>query len=753
MQDEILSARYCKNDEKSFEDVCLRVADFIGNTDVERSRYYDMMVNKEFLPNSPTLMNAGCPSPFMSACVVLPIEDTLDSIFDTVKAAAICHQRGAGTGFSFSKLRPNGARVNSSEGKASGPISFMTVFDRSTAVVSQGGSRRGANMGCLRVDHPDILNFIKCKELEGDIKNFNISIMITNKFMDDVISKKMDNVVTTTVDGNKITVGQIWGSILEHAWKNGEPGILFYDTINKANTTPLLGSLESTNPCGELPLLPYESCTLGSINLSKVLNTDTTVNYDKLSELVYKSVYFLDSVVSKNVFPLEQLKVMAEGNRKIGLGIMGFADMLLIQGISYNSKNAVLIGESVMEFINATACKASQKLALLYGTFPNYNKSAIACGNIKLIPHNVRNANLTTIAPTGTISLLADCSSGIEPVFSYVYKRKNVIGKEFMVIHPIFDARIKKLCNLETDNVSVGNKQLYDSIMNYAYENGSIQNNPDIPDDIKRVFVTALDIDWKNHIDIQTAFQKYVTSSISKTINMKESATISDIENAIIMAYQNNLKGMTIYRTNSRKDVVLNLADKPKPEIAKVENIPTVVIKEINNVFPMKRPNPIDGNTYHMHSGCCDLYVTVNHTPDNVYEVFVCNSGYGGGGCTALLEGIGRMMSLALQHGVEVQDIVHSLSKIICPACIRNKNSDGKSCPGVVAKCLNLESLKLKDGNRKKTVENGKLLTVNELFGNTSTKESLWECPDCHSKNVDTGGCKTCKNCGYSKCG
>lgn len=752
MQEDILAARYFKNDERTYADVCRRVADFIGDTDEERNDYYELMVNKIFLPNSPTLMNAGCPNPFMSACVVLPIEDNMESIFNTIKNAAICHQRGAGTGFSFNHLRPEGSLVNSSQGKASGPVSFMTVFDKATSVVSQGGSRRGANMGILNIDHPDILKFIRCKEKEGEIANFNISVMITNDFMDKVINEKWDDVVTTQQDGYKVTVKELWDEIINHAWKNGEPGILFKDIINDDNTVPQYGDIESTNPCGEQPLLPYESCTLGSINLSKFVDENGVFDYIEFGEVVTQAVGFLNSVVLKNDFPLPELKEMALKTRKIGLGVMGFADALIMMGIRYDSDEALRFINRVMDILNDMALWTSEILSIESGEELNLSFAKCTRKYAKAVVKfsGFNNACLTTIAPTGTISLLADCSSGIEPVFSYVYKRKNVVGKEYMVVHPLFEKQMKEYCR--------GDETRFNRIVDYAYKHGSIQNCPLIDDQhLKDLFRTALDISPEWHIDIQAAFQDWVMSSISKTINMPESITPKEIGDCIIRAYKKRCKGLTVYRTNSRENVVLNLAEEEKKEEKSLTNC----------VY--ERPKMLSGHTYQVQSGCCRLYVTINRDENGIKEVFVSNSG-GHGGCAALLESLGRMVSLSLQSGCDIDSIIKSLSKVVCSASLKNKDAEAKSCSAVVAKCLKLEtepkSVTLPFVNHDalpyymtRTSSSNVVYPVN-TSGCTPKPESIvnypsnyWLCPECGASNVDNGGCKTCSECGYSKCG
>ena len=1199
MQQDILAARYFKNGETTYDEVCDRVANFIGDSPAEVADYAELMKQRKFLPNSPTLMNAGCPEPFMSACVVLPIEDNMKSIFNTVRDAAVCHQKGAGciaegslvftkrgiipiedvvvgdevwsvnqksgkqsykkvtdthiygvddkkilkinfygkqnyvitsdyhpftvinekgklefveakdlqhgslvlvgspdatslkigktafkigkkvaetdslipsfnytnsaiasflagllqddeyvtlrefegtfedyveslkakpgdivlsfihrtehkynrdmiigfcsrlgiltesvfangkysihitfnlatsghkvltmmypgiefnnedavkynaiyvenvedgecnclrdltvegnntyfastsgvmcfihnTGFSFNELRPQGALVNSSQGKASGPISFMKVYDTATGVVSQGGcfvedtliltdhgpvriadlhegdllmsyigdgkfdyrrcskpfktiknskvvevisnknvkfratethpvmnlettyvqvkdmrigmsvkaiagleldtkhtimsitpvtetydvwnveveethnyivcspdgeygivvsnSRRGANMGILNIDHPDILNFIKCKEVEGEIQNFNISVMITDEFMNAVINKEFDKVMSTTQDGKAITVGELWKEITEHAWRNGEPGVLFYDTINADSTVPKLGKMVATNPCSELPLLPYESCTLGSINLAKFVYdrpydmqenlTDFKKYFDEVafSHAVRSGVRFLDSVVSKNDFPLKELKDMAEKTRKIGLGLMGVHDAMIRLNIPYDSDMACKFVYYVMNLLTEVAFETSFELAEEKGicpafddefTFPAAHKALHGIRhfypyyNMYCEEHGLRNANLTTIAPTGTISLLADCSSGIEPVFSYIYKRTNVVGKSYdKIIHPLFKKCIEDNFPDEKDR---------EFIFEHMYSTGSIQDLTDlIPERIRAVYKTALDVSPEWHVTIQSEFQKWVMSSISKTINMPESATVEDIANVIKDAYTKGCKGLTIYRTNSRQNVVLNLGDKKKEEEAKSEDVD---VKKICNETWV-RENPMYGHTYTIQSGCCKLYVTINSDSNGeMREVFIRSSGHGG--CEGLLGALGRDISLYLQAGAytdeKVRREIRSLSKTACAACIRNKAAEAKSCSAAVAKCMQREYEYLQQTRRTIMVtEKLEAIDLDKIASIAEPAQDTWNCPECGTVNVDNGGCKTCRECGYSKCG
>ncbi len=713
MQEDILAARYFKNDERTYADVCRRVADFIGDTDEERNDYYELMVNKIFLPNSPTLMNAGCPNPFMSACVVLPIEDNMEIIFNTIKNAAICHQRGAGTGFSFNHLRPEGALVNSSQGKASGPVSFMTVFDKATSVVSQGGSRRGANMGILNIDHPDILKFIRCKEQEGEIANFNISVMITNDFMDKVVNKKWDAVVTTQLDGYKVTVKELWDEIINHAWRNGEPGILFYDTINEHNPTPWLGNIEITNPCGEQPLLPFESCVLGSINLSKLVE-DGEFNWTRYHELIMMGVEFLNDVLDHNSFPIPQIAEATLRTRKIGLGVMGLHDALIKLGIPYSSEDALAFAGNIASTLDTVSHNKSTLLAIERGM----NYPAYVSNDEEVLP--TLNAATTTIAPTGSISILADCSSGIEPHFSYVYERRNTVGESFKVVNPLFKEALHEL-NL--------GKEPEEFVISEMFSRGSIQHLDFLPLPFREMFETALDIDGKTHIDMQACFQSYIDASISKTINVPESTTKAEIENLIIHAWHSDCKGLTIYRNNSRKDVVLALDKKEEKDTTSHKCDGECKCHE-----KFDRPKYLTGMTHKVKSGCCDLYVTVNYNESgNPMEVFIQTAGTG---CNASNVALGRMISVALQNGISVQDVVKQLSKVNCISAIKNKNSEGKSCADVVGKCL--------------------LNVVQNVPVNNTPYVSMWEhlCPDC-GMPLDFGeGCNQgmCKHCGWSGC-
>jgi ribonucleoside-diphosphate reductase alpha chain len=524
----------------------------------KEDEFYEMMTSFEFMPNSPTIMNAGAPLGQLSACFVLPVGDSLESIFDSLKYTALIHQSGGGTGFSFSHLRPNGDMVKSTKGIASGPLSFMRVFDIATEVIKQGGKRRGANMGIMKIDHPDILNFITSKDSENRIlTNFNISVAVTDKFMK-TLEKNDEFELLNPRSGvvmKKIFARQLWEMLTYQAWKTGDPGVVFIDEINKHNQTPHIGMVEATNPCGEQPLLPYESCNLGSINLSKMVkrsNGKVFIDWDRLAKVVRASVDFLDNVIDANSYPIKQIEYMTHASRKIGLGVMGFADMLIKLGICYDSEEALKMGEKVMKFIDETANEKSVELGKARGSFPNFKGSTWDKEGYR----NMRNATVTTIAPTGTISIISDCSSGIEPLFAVAFVRKNVLGGEELVdVNRLFERVAKE-------------KGFYsEELMREISKTGSVREIDSIPKDVKALFKTAHDIDYEWHIRMQAAFQKYTDNAVSKTINLRNEAGIKDVENAYLLAYKLKCKGVTIYRDMSKVVQVIHIGEEKRKKI------------------------------------------------------------------------------------------------------------------------------------------------------------------------------------------
>jgi ribonucleoside-diphosphate reductase alpha chain len=557
----ILEKRYLKRDargqvietpEEMFWRVAKNIAEaerFYGNQaalEELSETFFRMMASLDFLPNSPCLMNAGRDLQQLAACFVLPVEDSLDSIFETVKQTALIHQSGGGTGFSFSHLRPRDDRVQSTGGMASGPVSFMRVFNMATDVIKQGGTRRGANMGVLGVNHPDIMEFINIKKNLKEMENFNLSVGITKAFMEALAKDDEYDLINprTKQSIQRLKAKEVLEAIVSAAWETGDPGILFLDRINGANPTPELGEIESTNPCGEVPLLSYEPCVLGSINLLKMMKEKDgkwEVDFDKIRMTVRYAVRFLDNVIDMNQYPLPQISRMAKGNRKIGLGVMGLAHFLIRLGIPYNSQKALEVVKGIMSFIQYQAREQSMELAEKRGVFPNFKGSIYdKPGGMRL-----RNATLTTIAPTGTLSLLANCSSGIEPLFAIQYTRRALEDMEFQMMDPLF--------------IELGKKRgfLSPELIKSLSEGANLEEMPQIPKEVKELFTTTFEIPPRWHIRIQAAFQEYTDNAVSKTINFPRDATKDEVREAFLMAYQERCKGITIYRSGSKPSQVL----------------------------------------------------------------------------------------------------------------------------------------------------------------------------------------------------
>ncbi len=696
--------------------------------------FFDMMTNLEFLPNSPTLMNAGRPLGQLSACFVLPVEDSMEDIFEAIKQAALIHKSGGGTGFSFSRLRPAGSTVNSTGGVASGPISFMRVFNMATEAVKQGGTRRGANMGILRIDHPDILSFIDCKKDNKEITNFNISVGLTEAFMNAV---EQDTDYDLIDPHSKKAVGtlnarEVFGRIVDSAWRNGEPGIIFLDRLNRDNVVPGQGEIESTNPCGEQPLLPYESCNLGSINLTKMLKLENgrdDIDLQKLGETVKKAVHFLDNVIDANKYPLERIDYVTKQTRKIGLGVMGWADALLLMGIPYNSDEAVELAELVMRFITETGREESAVLAKARGPFPLFFESILP----KEKPQ--RNGTITTIAPTGTLSLLAGCSSGVEPVFGYVYIRNIMDGTEMLEVNPILRQVLEA-------------RGLYsDALMKRVAAEGTIAHIEEIPQDIRRVFVSAHEVTPEFHIRMQAAFQKYTDNAVSKTVNFSHDATREEVAQVYRLAFQLDCKGVTIYRDGSRDEQVLNIG-KVKHEGDPAEE------PAVRKITPRPRPDMTNGTTERVKIGCGNLYITVNYDDQGICEIFTNNGK--AGGCPSQSEATARLASIALRSGMDVQSIVEQLKGIRCPSTIRQPGMKCTSCPDAIAKTIEKvyrQQVALGKWAEPARREHAPAAPVSAEGVETVVAGRMKFCPECGARLEHEGGCVICRNCGYSKCG
>lgn len=744
----VLERRYLiKNGEgvviETVEELFRRVAGAIAasdrrydeNADCEAlaDSFYRMMTNLEFLPNSPTLMNAGRPLGQLSACFVLPVEDTMEGIFETIKQAALIHKSGGGTGFSFSRLRPCGSAVNSTGGVASGPISFMKVFNMATEAVKQGGTRRGANMGILRVDHPDIMEFIHCKTNNKEITNFNISVGLTEKFMNAVEAGKDYELVDP--HGGRVTgtlnAREVFECIVDAAWHNGEPGIIFLDRLNRDNVVPKAGEIESTNPCGEQPLLPYESCNLGSINLTKMLREENGVysfDWDKLKATAKKAVHFLDNVIDANKYHLKEIDFMTKQTRKVGLGVMGWADALLRLKIPYNSEQAVRLAETVMRAVTEAGREESRELAKARGTFPLFQESTLD----QELPQ--RNATVTTIAPTGTLSLLASCSSGVEPIFGYVYIRNIMDGTEMIEVNPILREVLEE-------------RGLYsDELMKKIAKQGSLEGIEEIPEEIRRVFVSAHEVSPEFHIRMQAAFQRHTDNAVSKTVNFCNSATREEVAEVYKLAFRLGCKGVTIYRDGSRSEQVLNIGKVKKDgqEESPAEGGQAVI-------KPRPRPDMTTGITERVKIGCGNLYITVNYDDKGICEIFT-NTGKAGG-CPSQSEATARLASIALRSGIDVRSIIDQLKGIRCPSTIRQSGMKCTSCPDAIAKAIErVYQQQVRLGHWAEpelSAAEGPAASQAE----TVVPGRMRFCPECGAKLEHEGGCVICRNCGYSKCG
>lgn len=677
------------------------------------ARFYEIMTDLDFLPNSPTLMNAGRSLGQLAACFVLPVEDSMEGIFDALKNAAVIHKSGGGTGFSFSRLRPKNSQVGTTGGIASGPVSFMKIFNTATEQVKQGGTRRGANMAILRIDHPDIMEFIYCKQDKTALNNFNISVGITEDFMQALINNNdyelLDPRDKTPV--GRLNAAEVYKALVHQAWTSGDPGIVFLDRLNQDNPTPEIGAIESTNPCGEQPLLPMEACNLGSINVSRfVLEKEDRIeiDYPRLKEIVRTAVRFLDNTIEMSKYPLPQIEKMVKGNRKIGLGVMGFADLLFRLKIAYNSEEALKTAEALMAFIQTESHQASCALAEERGVFKNFKKSVFAGKNGSAY----RNATTTTVAPTGTLSIIANCSSGVEPLFALSFVRTVMDNDKLIEVNPHFEAVAKEQGFFS------------ESLMDAIAKSGSIADMEEIPQEVRDVFVTAHDVSPKWHIRMQAAFQKHTDNAVSKTVNLPRDATEGDVMKIYNLAYELGCKGVTIYRDGSKEHQVLSFTEEKNPA---GDDFLTAV---------RDRPETLEGFTTKIRTGLGQLYITVTELDGRPFEVFA-TIGKSGRSTTAKTEAIGRLVSLALRSGVKVDKVVEQLKGIGGEHPIFQEGGLVLSIPDAIARVL--EKRYMKEGQMKK-----------RGYGNSLLGET---CPECHQTISFEEGCMTCHFCGYTKCG
>ena len=748
----VLKKRYLKRDsqgevtetpETLFHRVAKNIAQadqLYNGRDVTHTEedFYNLMISLDFMPNSPTLMNAGRELQQLSACFVLPVGDSMEEIFDAVKQMALIQKSGGGTGFSFSRIRPRNDVVGSTHGISSGPVSFMKVFDAATETVKQGGTRRGANMGILRIDHPDILHFVQCKEEDHSFNNFNISVALTEEFMEAVAKGNtyaLRNPRTKEIV-RFISAREVFDKIVSSAWKNGDPGIIFIDRINRDNPTPELGEIESTNPCGEQPLLPYESCNLGSINLANIAK-DGGIDWERLGSCTKKAVHFLDNVIDMNRYTLPQIEAMTKANRKIGLGVMGFADLLIRLGVPYNDPEALSMAERIMGFVHERGRKASRELALKRGSFPNFERSVL-----RKQWDAMRNATVTTIAPTGTISIIAGASSGIEPVFALAFKRHVLDGKELVEVNPLFEVTAKQ------------EGFFSEGLLKRIAEAGHIEDGVEVPDRIRKLYVTAHDITPEDHIRMQAAFQKYTDNAVSKTVNFSHETTVEDVAKVYQLAYELGCKGVTIYRDRSRSEQVLykGVLSSPQEEPEVKDMVPEVERR------PKERQEVTQGSTRKIRTGCGNLYVTVNEDEaGNLFEIF--NQIGKAGGCAASQsEAIGRLVSLAFRSGVEPEVVVRQLKGISCHMPVWHQQGKILSCADAIGKAVEWH-LALKTSHPEAAQERGAttegpsqplLMTLSAKP--TSSVFQRGACPECGGPLLFEEGCVKCY-CGYSDCG
>ncbi len=727
--------------------------------------FFNIMASHEFTPAGRTMTNAGAGTSLIANCIVLPVEDSMSGIFQTLKEAALLQQAGSGLGFAFDSLRPSMSVTKRSRGTSSGPISFLKVYNEAFRTIKQQG-RHGANMAMMSVSHPDILNFIRAKEIEGEINCFNISVKVTDEFMKQLINNpdsqwycewkgekmkpfevlKYPNGSAYGTKEVDITVSELFGELVNYAWINGEPGIVFIDTVNADNPLPQLGRIECSNPCGEQFLHAYDNCNLGSINLAKFVK-NKKIDYKRLGAVTAVATRFLDNVIDQFDFPVPQVTELAKKNRRIGLGIMGFADMLFQIGVAYDSEDGRIIAEKVMGTIQKASHEASQLLAKEKAVFPNWKGSVWEKKKVKM-----RNASLTTVAPTGSISMMFNASSGMEPQFALAFIKQDKDGTQYNYLNEYFDAALK-------------NREFSEDKINYIKEEvirtGTIQHLTDLPEDLRRTFVTAMDISGENHIRMQSAFQKQVDNSISKTINLPNSATKEDVKQSFILAWQLGCKSCTVYRDGSRNVQILNLGD--SAGITSTTESPTALKKvgvqeelnlavDKNRIEPRVRPELLSGRTYRIKTGYGNIYVTINNDQNGVpFEVFA-TIGKSGGFFQEHSEAICRLISLSLRSGVKVEEVIDQIKGIRGPMPVMTERGTILSLSDAIGQIL--------EGH-----VTGAVMEVKDEIPIASVGAHISEsqkdmadfgfmpgCPDCGASLSMTEGCISCKSCGFSRC-
>ena len=741
----VLRERYLtrKNGEvvETPEEMCWRVAGSIAAGEARYGRtpaavreiaaaFYEMMIDGYFMPNSPTLMNAGKGNGLQySACYVLPVGDSMEEIFDSVKAAAIIHKSGGGTGFAFSRLRPKDDLVASTGGRASGPVSFLRVFNGATEAVKQGGTRRGANMGILRVDHPDVLEFIDCK-LDGGITNFNISVAATDRFMEALARGEEYDLInphTKAVTG-RLSAKEVFERIVRAAWRTGDPGMVFIDRINAspANPTPEIGMIEATNPCGEQPLLPNEACNLGSLNVAKFAREDGGIDWDELERVTRLAVRFLDDVIEMNPYPLPEIDATVKTNRRIGLGIMGWADLLFILGIPYDSQEAIDLADRLMSFVKEKSHDQSAKLAEERGPFPNWSRS------IYKNDRPLRNSTVTTIAPTGTISMIAGCSSGVEPIFALAFEHR---------VKQADGERVLTFVNETFERIARAQGFYSDALMQEIARRGSLHDIPGVPEDAARVFRTSHEIGFEWHVRHQAAFQRYTDNGVSKTINLPNEAAETDVAAAYRLAWDLGCLGITVFRDGCKGDQVLNVG-------VKKEKAPAVPVATPGSPAVIKpRPHSLAGVTYRMETPIGTAFITVNSTPDgDPFEVFV-QVGKGGSDTMAVAEALGRLISLTLRMPSplssqrRLEEVISQLARIGGGQPMGFGAGKILSLPDALARTLAQHIGQV----RQEASSPAAAAEVAKRIGDL--------CKECGQATfVYEEGCKKCLSCGFNEC-